>query len=77
MKREFRRNNRLQWVFLICKNLGIDDPVTWFNAVPPQVVDQWIAFEIVRAEDQDGKGKKGMVSPLEALQQINERLANG
>jgi hypothetical protein len=31
--------------------LRIDDPITWFNAVPPELVDFWVAVYTVNRED--------------------------
>lgn len=52
-------------MFSICQDLGIDDPVTWMNSVPPVLVDWWIAYKIHVGEKErqayeevSGKGKK-------------------
>jgi len=47
---QLRGNHRLFAAFSICSELGIDDPVHWFNSVKPAVVDWWIAFRTVRNE---------------------------
>lgn len=52
----------------MCKELGIDDPCAWMNAVSPLVIDQWIAFELNELEDKHAE----MMSPEDAL----ERLKN-
>lgn len=72
MKKNFGRNHRLRFVFRICKDLGIDDPVAWMNAVDPRLVDQWIAFYC--AED-DGE-VEGPQSPEQALKQLQD-MTNG
>lgn len=46
LEAEFHKNHRLQWVFKICSDLSIDDPVTWMNNVDPAVVDGWIAYHL-------------------------------
>lgn len=28
--------------------LGIDDPESWFNSVPPEVVDRWIVYDRIK-----------------------------
>jgi hypothetical protein len=61
-------NHRLRWVFRICKELGIDDPVHWMNSVSPSVVDQWIAFELLERES--GLPKPEAASPEAALDKI-------
>ena len=38
-----------------CDKWGIDDPVAWLNAVPPKVVDLWIAHEELREEEGHGE----------------------
>ncbi len=43
---EFLKNHRLQWVFKICSDLSIDDPVSWMNHVDPAVIDSWIAYHL-------------------------------
>lgn len=53
----------------ICKDLGIDDPVTWWNAVPSELVDLWIAFMIV--EDPETKEMK---SPKDAFSVLKKRF---
>lgn len=50
LKREIELNPRLETVFSICKELGIDDPICWMNNTSPLVIDWWIAFESLRAE---------------------------
>ena len=40
---ELDRNPRLDTVFTICKDLGVDDPIHWMNNVSPMVIDWWIA----------------------------------
>ena len=44
------KNHRLTWVFSICLELGIDDPITWMNNTPSVVVDWWIAFKIHKSD---------------------------
>ena len=48
--KQLESNYRLFWVFSICEELGIDDPVTWMNATSPRVVDWWIAYKVVKSE---------------------------
>lgn len=45
-------NPRLCFVFRLCKDLGIDDPVHWMNTTSPAVVDQWQAFYSYTAEQE-------------------------
>lgn len=68
MKTQFEVNHRLRWVFKICKDLGIDDPVHWMNSVSPSIVDQWIAYEL--NERDHGAGPTGGSSPEETLAKI-------
>jgi len=65
----FSRNYRLEWVFRICKSLGIDDPCFWLDNVSPNVVDQWIAFEIhcIKKEEKTAKP----TDPTDALATLN------
>jgi hypothetical protein len=42
---EFNRNSRLSFVFGLALELGIDDPITWFNAVGDRVIDAWIGYK--------------------------------
>ncbi len=69
MKAHFGRNNRLSWVFKICKNLGIDDPVHWMNNVDPSIVDSWIAFSQYENELEAGAYSKED-SPEAALDKL-------
>lgn len=59
------RNHRLSWVFSICQDLGIDDPINWMNNTSSVVVDWWIAYKIYRSDQEraayekvSGKEKK-------------------
>lgn len=36
------------------ERLGIDDPISWMNSIPPSVLDFWFALHIVKAEDAKG-----------------------
>ncbi len=60
-------------MFDVCRRIGIDDPVTWMNATPPAVVDQWMAYEIVRNE----AGQSDMDSPEAALEKLTKAFGNG
>ena len=42
--KEFRENPALRFCFQLCKDLGIDDPFTWINAVDPIIIDRWAGF---------------------------------
>jgi hypothetical protein len=42
----------------------VDDPLTWFETVPPKVLDLWMALEELRNEEQDGHGE--MMDPSQA-----------
>ena len=68
---ELQRNHRLRFVAELCERLGIDDPVSWFNSVPAQVVDFWLALESVRSDESEGIGE--MMSPEKA----HKRLKRG
>lgn len=46
----FGVNQRLGWVFSICHDLGIDNPIKWMNETPPVVVDWWIAYRCFKSE---------------------------
>ena len=65
----FGRNYRLEWVFRICKNLGIDDPCYWLDNTSSAVVDQWIAYEVF-CESKESKSKAAS-TPEEALGILN------
>jgi hypothetical protein len=67
--KHFHRNIRLRWVFRICSELGIDDPVHWMNSVSPLLVDQWIAYHTQKHEQDEAE----KLSPEEAL----KALSNG
>lgn len=42
---------------MICNELGIDDPATWMNTVPPTVVDQWIAYHSLEMDEATSETK--------------------
>lgn len=46
-----KRNPRLRFAAIICKELGIDDPICWFNAIDPDVLDFWFAVRLIENED--------------------------
>lgn len=60
LEAEFEKNHRLKWVFRICSELGIDDPVTWMNQVESSVIDGWIAYHlsVQKAEEASASGEK-------------------
>ena len=55
-------------MFQLCKDLCIDDPVAWFNAAPPAVVDFWLAYYSVVHEAESGENN--MVDPMTALRKL-------
>ena len=61
----------MYFVFQLCRELDIDDPPAWFNAVPESLVDWWLAFYLVEKEVRAGQG--GMVTPAEAGAQLGKR----
>jgi len=50
-------NVRLQHAFSICKELGVDDPIHWINNTRPIVLDWWIAYNSLLA-DQEAEMRK-------------------
>lgn len=58
----------------MCRDLGIDDPVAWFQAVPEAVLDGWVAFYSLEADEINGDSGSKMVDPLKAMQMLQERL---
>ena len=57
----------------MCKELGIDDPVAWFNAVPESVIDGWAAFWSLESDEMAGKASK-MMDPLDAMKMLQEKM---
>ena len=53
---------------LLCKDLGIDDPVFWMNSVEPEIVDLWVAFYIVSDSEE-----KEMKDPAQAINEVFKR----
>lgn len=53
---------------MLCKDLGIDDPMAWYNSAPPSVVDQWFAYYSLESDEMSST-RKG-VSPNQALNQL-------
>jgi hypothetical protein len=69
-------NHRLRFAFRLCKELGIDDPVTWMDNVPARVLDAWLAYESVVADElKDSEKSKGM-SPIAALHHMSQKYGN-
>jgi len=52
--------------------LKIDDPVAWFNAAPPKLVDQWIAYESHMADMRDKAAEPEMETPGKLLEKLNQ-----
>jgi hypothetical protein len=59
-------------VFDLCKELGIDDPIAWFNAAPEKVVDAWIAHASLKVDEQNTASDAKMMSPAEAFKKLNK-----
>jgi hypothetical protein len=66
MRERLKRDHRLSWAFMICKNLGIDDPVLWMDTVDPVILDRWIAFE----QNEQDQGVDN--SPEAALEKLSK-----
>lgn len=60
-------------MFELCIELGIDDPIAWYNAVPDKTIDWWYSFCSVRA-DKRNAGSSNMTDPSNALKAMNERF---
>lgn len=63
-------------MFRLCKeSLKIDDPIAWMDAVPPEIVDRWIAYHLHEAKQaQAASSKTGkMLTPDEALKELERR----
>lgn len=55
--KEVEKNPRLEWAFIICEMLGIDDPITWMNCCPVQM-DWWVAYLVVKHnKEQEARDK--------------------
>ena len=61
----------MQWCFRICARLGIDDPIHWMQCVPSKVVDQWIAYLLIEAE------QKQAAAAADPLGQLQQRIETG
>lgn len=65
-REHLRRDKRLYFVFQLCRELKIDDPPAWFNAVPDSLVDWWLAFYLTELDQQKeqhgGLGKNRRVA---------------
>ncbi len=70
LKEEISCNARLQHVFSICKDLGIDDPIHWMNNTKPIVIDWWIAYNSHRYDLEksayENTGNNKEMDPAEA-----------
>lgn len=61
----------MRFVFRLCRDLGIDDPLAYMERVPRAVIDAWLAFYL---EEQTGnKEEKKAMSATEALQHLSSR----
>jgi len=83
LKGEISCNARLQHVFSICKDLGIDDPIYWMNNTKPVVIDWWIAYNShchdMEKEAYENTGKNKEMDPAEAGEYLSNlvRQRNG
>ena len=68
-------------MFAIALELGIDDPITWFNAVGDRVIDAWIGYK-KHELNRYSKKTSEKLEPTEAHERLkhgsfNRHLANG
>ena len=56
---------------MLCKELGIDDPISWFQNAPEAVVDSWLAYYSVEQEVASGEAE--MTDPMTALKKLQDR----
>ena len=62
-------------MFSLCKELKIDDPIVWFNAVPDTLIDWWAAYEGVLKDRLDKTAKSsGMMDPTAARDLLGKRM---
>ena len=64
-------------MFLICKDLGIDDPIHWFQNTSSAVVDWWVAYYTLSARREReayeaAEGKSEEMDPSD----VNTLLSN-
>tara|TARA_Y100000361_G_C11001806_1_gene259690 strand:+ start:340 stop:618 length:279 start_codon:yes stop_codon:yes gene_type:complete len=73
LKKEIEANPRLESVFSICQDLGIDDPIHWMNNTSPRVIDWWIAYHAVKTERElkAYEGDKKSMEPNDAAEYLN------
>jgi hypothetical protein len=51
----------------VCRDLGIDDPIAWFESIPESVFDGWVAFYSFEREQEAKAGGSEMSDPGVAL----------
>ena len=58
----------------LCRQWGYENPIAFMNAVPPWVINFWIAYD--ELEQEQRKGNKGeMQDPIAVLKQYEARGA--
>lgn len=73
---EIDRNPRLESVFMVCKDLGIDDPIHWFQHTSPTVVDWWVAYySLVSKRERDAYESATKGSELMDPADVNAQLS--
>ena len=78
LQHEIESNPRLDAVFHICKELNIDDPIHWFNTVPPITVDWWIAYLslVSKRENDSADTSKGKEMSPDSAQEYLSKFAS-
>jgi len=78
---ELASNHRLYWVFSICHELKIDDPIAWMNSVPPVLVDWWISFFVrkqqIESEAYQKASGKGQHRSPDEISELLQGMSDG
>ncbi len=78
LRGRLKRNPKLLFAFRLCLKLGIDDPIAWFDSVPPSLVNAWMAYYTIEpwetgSNPEDEKERK-MMKPEQALARLQMRI---
>ncbi len=57
-------------MFGLAVELGIDDPLTWYNAVGDKLVDAWLGYKLNEIDEESEKTKT-TESPAKVLERLN------
>lgn len=60
----------MKFVFALAVELGIDDPLHWYNVVGDKIIDAWMGFKLAEIDFQNDQRNEAL-SASQALEKLN------